>query len=192
MVYLPIAQPLDRIAGVTVVVRSAVDPQRVVASLRNEVRSTVPDGFVTTVATIGQQVNESLLQERLVSVLATFFGVLALVLACIGLYGVLSYGVLQRSREIGIRIAIGAQRNAVIWLVLRETLVLLTIGTTLGVSLFLLAGRYVESQLFAVAPGDPVAIATAIGVLLGVATAAVYGPARQASRVDPIVALRLE
>ena len=152
----------------------------------------MPGGFVTTVATIGQQVNESLLKERLVSVLATFFGVLALVLACIGLYGILSYAVLQRSREIGIRIAIGAQRNAVIWLVLRETLVLLTIGTTLGVSLFLLAGRYVESQLFAVAPGDPLAIATAVVVLLGVATAAVYGPARRASRVDPIVALRLE
>jgi predicted permease len=192
MVYLPIAQPLDRISGVTMVVRSAVNAQGVVASLRNDVRSTVPGGFVTTVATIGQQVNESLLKERLVSVLATSFGVLALVLACIGLYGILSYAVLQRSREIGIRIAIGAQRNAVIWLVLRETLVLLTIGTTLGVSLFLLAGRYVESQLFAVAPGDPLAIATAVVVLLGVATAAVYGPARRASRVDPIVALRLE
>jgi ABC-type antimicrobial peptide transport system permease subunit len=192
MAYLPISQPLDRISGLTIAIRTAREPEGLIASVRDIVHTTVPEGFITDLATVDQQIAEALIQERMVSALATFFGALALVLARIGLYGALSYAGVQRSREIGIRVAIGAQRSAVVWLVLRETIVLLTIGTTLGVLLVLGAGRFVESQLFAVRPEDPIAIAAAVVVLLAVATAAGFGPARRASQVDPIVALRQE
>jgi ABC-type antimicrobial peptide transport system permease subunit len=124
--------------------------------------------------------------------LASFFGGLALVLACIGLYGVLTYSVVRRTREIGIRLAIGAQRRSVIWLVLRETLLLIAVGVALGIPAVLTVSRYIESQLFGVSPGDPWAIACAVGVLLLVAAAAGYQPARRASRVDPMIALRYE
>ena len=124
--------------------------------------------------------------------LASFFGALALALACIGLYGVMSYAVVRRTREIGIRIAMGAQRNSVVWLVLRETLVLIAIGLALGIPAFLSATRYIKSELFGLAPGDPVAISGAILMLLSVAAAAGYVPARRASRVDPMIALRYE
>jgi len=124
--------------------------------------------------------------------LASFFGGLALALAAIGLYGVMSYAVVRRTREIGIRIAMGAQRNSVVWLVLRETLVLIAIGLALGIPAFLSATRYIKSELFGLAPGDPVAISGAILMLLSVAAAAGYVPARRASRVDPMIALRYE
>jgi ABC-type antimicrobial peptide transport system permease subunit len=124
--------------------------------------------------------------------LASFFGALALVLASIGLYGVMSYAVVRRTREIGVRIAVGAQRTAVIWLILRETLVLIGTGLAVGIPAVLSPTRYIESELFGLAPGDPVAISGAAVVLLGVAAVAGYLPARRASRVDPMIALRYE
>jgi predicted permease len=192
MVYLPIDQPLDRINGVTVAIRGSMDTRSLVPAIRNDVRLAVPGGFVTNVATIGQQVDESLIQERLISMLASFFGALALGLASIGLYGVMSYAVVRRTREIGVRIALGAPRNSVVWLVLRETLVLMAIGLLLGIPVFLSANRYIKSELFGLAPGDPGAVSGAILVLLGVAAAAGYLPARRASRVEPMLALRYE
>ncbi len=192
MVYLPIEQPLDRITGVMVAIRGSVDARSLVPAIRNDVRLAVPGGFVTNIAAIDQQVNESLVEERLVSMLASFFGALALVLACIGLYGVMSYAVVRRTREIGIRIAMGAQRSCVVWLVLRETLVLIAIGLALGIPTVLSATRYIKSELFGLAPGDPIAISGGILVLLGVAAVAGYVPGRRASRVDPMIALRYE
>ena len=123
---------------------------------------------------------------------ATFFGGLALALACLGLYGVMAYGVVQRTREIAIRIAIGADRQSVVWLVVRETLVLVAVGLSLGTGVALMAGHYIQRQLFGVAPGDPLAIASAILLLMVVAAAAGYIPARRATRVDPVAALRYE
>jgi predicted permease len=192
MAYLPLEQSVDRIGGVIVAIRGTIDPASLVPALRDEIRLTIPEGFVTNVATLAQQVDASLVQERLVSMLASFFGGLALVLACIGVYGVLAYSVVRRTREIGIRLAIGAQRRSVIWLVLRETLVLIAVGVALGIPAVLAVSRYIESQLFGVAPGDPWAIAGAVAVLLLVAAAAGYQPARRASRVDPMIALRYE
>jgi len=152
----------------------------------------VPEGFISTVATIQQQVDESLLQERLLSILASIFGGLALLLAAIGLYGIMSFTVIRRTREMGIRIAVGAPRGAVLWLVMRSTLVLATLGLALGLPLVLLAKRYVEGQLYGLEGGDPVAIAGGALVLLAVAIAAGFWPAWRASRVDPMVSLRQE
>jgi predicted permease len=192
MAYLPVSQSIDRLGGVIVGIRAAIDPSGLIGGVREAAARSVPAAFVSNVVTIDQQIDDSMLQERLVARLATLFGALALTLAGIGIYGVLSYAVLRRTREIGIRLAIGAQRHAMIWLVLRETIVLVAIGLIIGVPLVLSAGRYVKSQLFEVASNDPLAIAAAMFVLACAAIAAAYLPARRASGVDPMIALRYE
>ena len=192
MAYLPIEQSIDPITTAAVAVRGAGDVMRLLPPVRVAVRHSVPAGFVTRVATIDQQLEHSLVRERMLSMLAAFFGGLALALAAIGLYGVMAYTVVQRTREIGIRIAIGARQRSVIWLVVRETLVLVGVGAALGTITALAASRYVESQLFGVAPSDPAAISAAVLLLLAVAAAAGYLPARRASRINPVTALRYE
>ena len=132
------------------------------------------------------------MSERLLSLLGTFFGGLALLLACIGLYGVMSYAVVRRTREIGIRLAIGARPPSVMWMVLRDSVVLVLIGAALGIPAALGAGRYLRNQLFGVTPADPLAILAAIALMLAVTAAAGYMPARRASRIDPVRALRYE
>jgi ABC-type antimicrobial peptide transport system permease subunit len=148
--------------------------------------------LVGSITSVSHEVGEALLQERLVSLLATVFGALALVLACIGLYGVLSYSVVRRTREIGIRVAVGARPAGVAWLVLRETVVVVACGVAVGVPVALWVARFVERQLFDVTSRDPLAIAGAMLSLIMVAAIAGLIPARRASRIDPIHALRCE
>jgi ABC-type antimicrobial peptide transport system permease subunit len=144
------------------------------------------------VTTQSQQIDRLLFQERLVARLAGFFGVLALVLACIGLYGLLSYEVSRRTREIGIRMALGAQPERVRKLVLRQGIALALGGAAAGIGVALGATRYLGSMLFNVRASDPLTM-SAVAVLLAlVALAACYIPARRATRVDPMVALRHE
>ena len=133
-----------------------------------------------------------LARERMLAFLATFFAVLALLLACIGLYGVMAYRVVRRTREIGIRIAIGARQQTVVWMMVRETLLLVTIGAALGTVASLGVNRFVAAQLFGVTPRDPAAIVGALAVLGCVTLMAGYMPARRASRIDPVKALRAE
>jgi ABC-type antimicrobial peptide transport system permease subunit len=147
---------------------------------------------VTGIATIEQQVEMSLVRERLLALLATFFAALALILACVGLYGMMAYRVARRTREIGVRIAVGAKQWTVVWMMVRETLLLVTIGAALGTLGSLAANRYIAGQLFGVTPRDPAAIVVALSVLGIVAMVAGYVPARQASRIDPVRALRAE
>ena len=139
-----------------------------------------------------QSLEMSLVRERLLALLATFFAALALLLACIGLYGVMVYRVAGRTREIGIRIAVGAGQHSVIWMMVRETLLLVTIGAVLGTLASLAVNRYVAGQLFGVTPRDPAAIGVALLVLACVTLLAGYLPARNASRIDPVRALRAE
>src|SRR5262249_42396281 len=134
----------------------------------------------------------SLTTERMITRLSSFFGLLALMLACLGLYGIMSYNVAGRTSEIGIRMALGAEARDVIWLVLRETLIMVSIGVAAGVPAMLGATRLISSQLYGLTPADPVSISLAILLLLAVATLAGYVPARRASRVDPMIALRYE
>jgi predicted permease len=193
MVYLPITQAIDRVTSLMLAVRGGRgEVTALTASVRKTAETVIPGGFVSRVGTIEQRVDASLVRERLLSILATFFAGLALALACIGLYGVMAYGVVRRTREIGVRLAIGANRRAVVWMILRETIVLVAIGAALGTAAAAVAGRQIRSQLFGVAPGDSVAALAAALVLLTMTLAAGSLPARRASRIDPVVALRHE
>ena len=142
--------------------------------------------------TFERQLNESLAQDRLVATLSSFFGILAALLAAIGLYGVMAYAVASRTRELGIRLALGAEPRNIRWLVMRETLQLVVLGMLIGLSAALAATRLIASLLFGLTPTDPLTIALASLLLLAVAALAGYLPARRASRVDPMTALRCE
>src|SRR5215203_4874429 len=174
--YLPMEQAIDPITNAVVVVRGPGDLTRLVPSIRALVGGTVPGGFVATVATIEQQVEMSLARERMLALLATFFAALALILASIGLYGVMAYRVVRRTREIGIRIAVGARPQSVVWMMVRETLGLVGLGAALGTLSALGVYRYAAAQLFGVSPGDPAAIAAALSVLVCVTLVAGYIP----------------
>jgi putative ABC transport system permease protein len=190
MFYLPFSQAGTGRGQMTLVVRTAGDPGPVVDAMRREVRALDPGMPMFEVETLNTQIAASLSQERLVATLSSVFGVLALFLACIGLYGVMAYDVTRRTREIGIRMALGATARQVVELVLGETLWLVGIGVVIGLGAALIATRWVESLLFGLQPHDPLTIGLAVLVLLAVAALAGYLPARRASRVDPMVALR--
>jgi len=142
--------------------------------------------------TLHAQTENSFLRERLHAAISSFFGGLALLAACLGLYGLMAYTVTRRTAEIGIRMALGASRQEVTWLVLRETLWLLVAGGAAGIPLAVWLSRYAKSVLFGVVGLDPVIIATSVVMLIGVAALAGFLPVRRASRIDPMVALRYE
>jgi predicted permease len=191
MVYVPTEQAMSPLAEVSLAIRSE-GASGLLPLVRRSIREAVPAGFITNVATIQQLVDESLLQERLLSLLASLFGGLASLLAAIGLYGIVSFTVIRRTREIGVRIAMGAQRKAVLWLILCDTVRLAGIGIALGIPIVLAAKKYIASELFGVRGTDPIAIAEATLLLTCVALAAGIWPAWRASRLDPIASLRQE
>ncbi len=144
------------------------------------------------VTTLSEQLQGTLQQDRLIAQLVSFSGALALMLACIGLYGVMAHGVVRRTNEIGIRMALGAEGRDIAWMVLREPMVLVVAGLVLGVPTAMFAARLVSNQLFGLNPSDPATLITAAIILSVVALLAGYLPARKASRVDPLIALRYE
>jgi predicted permease len=192
MFYLPFNQAGTGRGQMTLVVRTAGDPTPAIAAVKREARALDAAMPMFEVETLATQVEASLLQERLLATLSSGFGILALLLSCLGLYGILSYAVARRTHEIGIRMALGADRRDVIWLVLRDALRLVLIGILLGIPASLAAARLVTSQLFGISATDPTAIGMATMILLAVASVSGYLPARRATRVDPLVALRAE
>jgi predicted permease len=192
MAYVPLEQMVHPVRTAQVVARGSDGVAPALAPLRDTAGKWMPGGFAPRAERIRELVDASLTRERLLSILASFFGALALLLACIGLYGVMAFGVVRRTREIGIRLAIGASKWAVTRLILRDTMVVVVIGAALGAVAAALGGRFVKAMLFEVPPGDPIAVGAAIALLLIVAAGAGYVPARRATRVDPAIALRYE
>jgi predicted permease len=178
--------------AVTVMLRTATDPSSLVETVRAAVRKVDTNLPITNVATQMEQLDRRVAQDRLYANAFSLFGALALVLASIGLFGVMSYMVARRTNEIGVRMALGANRLDVARMVLRETLVLVGAGVAVGLGAALLAGRYVAEKLYAVPPRDVATMSTAVAVIVGVGLLAGFLPARRASRVDPMVALRME
>ena len=176
----------------TVHVRAAGDPAALASRLREEVRAASPLFRVTTVTTQAAAVGQTLLRERLLALLSGFFAVIGLVLAAVGLYGVLSYSVVQRTREIGIRVALGARRLGVVRTVVAEAGRTALVGAGFGLAGGLYLSRFVESLLFEVTPLDFWSMALPLGTLLLAALLAAALPALRAARVDPVVALRYE
>jgi ABC-type antimicrobial peptide transport system permease subunit len=173
-------------------VRTGSDPAALHPALRSQVAKLDASMPVYEMKTLERQLDETLTAERLIAALSSAFGVLATLLAAIGLYGVMAFVVARRTREIGLRMALGAQRGSVIWLVMKDVVVLLAIGLLIGIPCAYGLSSYVSSQLFGVEPTDLWTAAAALLVLSTVALAAGFLPARRASTVDPIQALRYE
>jgi predicted permease len=191
-VYMPYAQHPDRPRGITFVVRTVLPPLSLAAAVRravSELDRTIP---VAEMRTQEEQIQGSLGTERLFAGLVSGFGALAALLAAIGLYGVLAYTVARRTAEIGIRIAIGATRASVLWLVLRGSLITVLIGIAIGAPTALALTRLVASVLYGVTPKDLVSFTAAVILMLTVTAVAAWIPGRRSSRIDPMVALRYE
>jgi predicted permease len=176
----------------TLVVRTRGNPAFVMPLVRAAIHAEDPNLAIGEMATLRGMVQDSLSRETLLAELAGFFGALALLLASIGLYGVMTYSVSRRTNEIGIRMALGAQPGAVLGMVLRESVFVVGLGLVAGIPAALACGRYVRSQLYGLAPNDPITIVGASALLIAVALLASYLPARRAATLDPLAALREE
>ena len=181
----------DRFAGM-LLLRTAGDPAHSIADVRAAVASVDPNLPLLRITTIHDQVSNFMTHDELISTLTGLFALLALLLAAIGLYGVMSYNVIRRTNEIGIRIALGAQSPTVLWMILSESLLLLAMGISLGLPLTFFATKYIRDQLFGLSPLDPVTFGVSLCVVSGMTLLAAWLPARRAARVDPMVALRCD
>jgi len=193
IVYLPSEQNQDvPVDEMTFFLRTAGNPLRYASAVREIVHQADARIPVAGLLTQAAQIEREMSQETLFARLCTVFAMLALAIACVGLYGTTSYAVARRTGEIGIRMALGAQRGTVVWMVLRDVLILALLGLAISLPAALGASKLVESLLFGVKPGDPRAVASAVTILLSAALMAGYLPARKASRIDPMTAVRHE
>ena len=189
MIYVP-ARPGPWASRTVVHLRTSGNPAALASALRQKIQDLDKTAAIFNLHTVQEEVNRSLLRERLVGTVTGLFGGLALALAAIGLYGLTSYGVVRRTREFGIRIAIGAGKGSIVGLVVSEALWLLVAGTAIGLVAAWVLGRVVRAMLFGIEPADPVSTVLSILVLVAVALFAAWIPARRAARVDPMRALR--
>ncbi|HTU47163.1 MAG TPA: ABC transporter permease [Bryobacteraceae bacterium] len=189
--YLPYTQSTDNVPSLSFIIKTS-NNAAIYSAFRAVLRQIAPDVPIGVVKTMQQQLDDSLGRERLMASLSVFFGVLALLLTSIGLYGILGYTVSRRTGEIGVRMALGARRHDVIWLILRETASHIAIGTAVGVLAVLALSKRVASLLYGIQPNDPRSLTLAVAVLISTALLASYLPARRASHLDPMLALREE
>jgi predicted permease len=190
--YAPYLQHPGTINEMSFEVRTLGNPLAIAADVRRAVAAIDRNVPLSDMQTQVQQIDRFLMKERLFASLSAAFGVLALVLAAIGLYGTISYAAARRTSEIGIRMALGASRGAVLWLILRGTLAMLAVGIVVGLPASLAAAQLVRSQLFGLSAMDPASLAGAVVILGALALAAGWIPARRAARIDPVTALRYE
>jgi predicted permease len=192
MVYLPFRQDLGHLISMCLAVRTQGSLPGLAGRIREEVLSIDSGLQIPHIDTIGEQVDATLVEERLITVLSGFFAVLAVLLASLGLYGVMAYRATRRTNEIGIRMALGATRGQVLGMVLKQSLGLVAVGIAIGVMATLGVTRLISSLLFGVKPADPVTIGGGALLMVVVAAVAAFLPARRAARVDPMTALRYE
>ena len=188
-IYVPYTQ-WNMGGGITI--RTEAPPRQTYAALRDIVRTEAPGAPIRTVRTMEETMNESLSTERLTAYLSVFFAALALLLTAVGLYGILAYSVSRRTGEIGIRMALGAQRGSVVWLVIREAMGHIAAGTVVGMAAVAASSKLIASLLYGVPPNDPATMLLAVTALGLVCALAAWIPARRASRLDPMAALREE
>ena len=190
MIYLPQSQDLATRRAMTVVARAGGSPEAVQPALRNAIRGIDPQLPISNLRSFGELRSERTASQRFNALVIGSFALLSLSIAALGIYGVLSFVVAQRTHEIGIRAALGAQRGAVVGMILRQSLTLTGTGLAIGIVAAALATRYLERMLFGLEPLDPVTFAAVCGTFVAVALLSSYLPARRAANVDPLVALR--
>jgi ABC-type antimicrobial peptide transport system permease subunit len=172
--------------------RTAGDALALTSTVRRIVREMGPRVPVADITTQSRIIDATIVQERTFANLCTCFGSLALLMACVGLYATMAYAVTRRTSEIGIRMALGAQRRRIVWMVLREVLTLAAVGLAVGFTAVWETTAFLQSFLFGLKPNDPLALTAAVSILIVCAFLAGYAPAWRASRIDPMVALRQE
>jgi len=195
MLYTSLAQIAEPLQRLTAEIRTGDDPRALTslaASIRDEARALSKEAVVSYIRTMDDQIDAALIQERVLATLSTAFGALALALSAVGLYGVMAYSVARRSREIGIKLALGAARSSVLWHVLRDTFVVSATGIAIGLFTAVVLAQSVAAFLFGLEPRDPWTLAGSAAVLLVTTLVAGYLPARKAAGVDPMRALRTE
>jgi ABC-type antimicrobial peptide transport system permease subunit len=188
--YVPYAQ--TRLGGSVFAIRTAGQPTSATGAIREAVRQIDPNLPLMDVSTQIEQVERRFLQEKVIAQAYSLFGGLALLVASVGLFGLMSYNVARRTNEIGIRMALGAQRQDVLRLIMRESMVLVAIGVVVGLGVAIGTSRFVRTLLYGLAPTDVMTIVLAVAVMVLVSAIAGFIPARRASRVDPMVALHYE
>jgi predicted permease len=192
VIYLPYTQDIKGLNRLFFILRTSGPPAGIVAEVRRIVHRASRDVSIGEVSTQAQRIEQTISQERTFANLGACFAALALLIACVGLYGAMAYTVARRTGEIGIRMALGAQRAGIVWMVLRQVLALTAAGLLIGYGAARWAGRLVESFLFGLKANDPLVAVAAVAGLLLAALAAGYLPAWKASRIDPASALRNE
>jgi len=190
--YLPCVDNPGFYGNFVVKIEPGVSRDAVIAQTRSAIAQINSNILVSNVSSLEEQVSGSIATQSLIAQLSAFFGVLAVFLACIGIYGLMSYAVLRRTNEIGIRLALGAQSGALLWMVLRESLMLLGLGLAIGLPVTLGSTGILRSQLYELSPIDPVALSVAVVAVAVMTVLAAWLPARRATRVDPMVALRCD
>jgi ABC-type antimicrobial peptide transport system permease subunit len=191
-VYTPLTQLAEPETDLTVSLRSSQAVGELAASVRAEVADASPDLIVDYIRTMNQQIAGSLVRERVLAFLSGAFGLLALALCCIGLYGVIAYDVGRRARDLGIRLALGGQRGDVLARVLGQAAGIALVGVAVGLGATLASTRVLSSLLFGIEPHDPLTLGLAVGMIAVTTLIASYLPARRASRIDPTMVLRSE
>jgi predicted permease len=192
-VYIPYTQaPARNLGQMNLMIRTVASPGTVITAIQREVQSIDRNLPLVGVQTQSQEIDDALGGRRSLATLLTIFGALALILTSIGLYGTISHAVARRTRELGIRMALGAEKQDVLWAVMRQALVVVLIGVAIGIPAAAVATRLIASMLFTVGTSDPITIAATIFVMFATALLATWIPARRAVRVDPMIALRCD
>ena len=190
--YLPCTQSPNFFENFAVRYAPGANKQEIISRVRGAITETNPSILVSSVSSLDEQIDRSTATQSLVAQLSTFFGVLAVFLSCIGIYGLLSYSVARRTSELGIRLALGAQSHTLLWMILRESFVLLSIGLAIGIPVALTSTRILKGLLYQLSPLDPTAIAIALFAVTCMTVAAAWLPAHRATRINPVQALRTE